>query len=81
MNDINDDVTARAYEKLKREMIAKADERHVEEDMFVGENLEGRREPKTKRNRNQMRVEKVEKVAEVLQDYKKKGQKKIELRS
>ena len=42
MNDINGDVTARTYEKLKREMIAKSDERHVEEDMFGGENLEGR---------------------------------------
>jgi len=52
LNDAKDDVTARTYGKLKREMIAKSDERHVEEDMFVGENLEGRREPKTKRSRN-----------------------------
>ena len=51
MNDINDDVTARAYEKLKREMITKSEERHVEVDMFSGENLEGRHEPKTKRRR------------------------------
>ena len=52
LNDVEVDVTARTYGKLKREMIAKSDERHVEEDMFVGENLEGRREPKTKRSRN-----------------------------
>ena len=40
LNDVedSDDVTARTYEELKREMIAKSDERHVEEDMFVGEN-------------------------------------------
>ena len=50
MNDINDDVTARAYEKLKQEIIAKSEERHVEEDMFDGENLEGRHETRTKRS-------------------------------
>ena len=48
LNDVEVDVTVRTYRKLKREMIAKSDERHVEEDMFVCENLEGRREPKTK---------------------------------
>ena len=52
LNDVKDDVTARTYGKLKREMIAKSDETHVEEDMFVGENLEGRRELNTKRSQN-----------------------------
>ena len=51
VNDVKDDVTARAYEKLKQEIIVKSDERHVEEDMFVGKNLEGRHEPKTKESR------------------------------
>ena len=48
MNDINDDVTASAYQKLKQEIIAESDESYVEEEMFVGKNLEGRQEPKTK---------------------------------
>ena len=51
LNDVEVDVTARTYGKLKREMIAKSDARHVQEDMFVGENLEGHREPMTKRSR------------------------------
>ena len=50
LNNVEDDVTARTQEKPKREMSLKSDERHVEEDMFVGENLEGRHEPKTKRS-------------------------------
>ena len=42
VNDVQDDVTARTYEKLKREMIAKKQKMHVEENMFGGKNLEGR---------------------------------------
>ena len=42
VNDVEEDVTARTYEKLKREMIAKKQKMHVEENMFGGKNLEGR---------------------------------------
>ena len=50
LNDVNDDVTACTYEKLKQEMIAESEERHVEEEVFGGENLEGRDQPRTKRS-------------------------------
>ena len=41
VNDVEEDVTARTYEKLKREMIAKIEKVHVEDDIFAGKNLEG----------------------------------------
>ena len=51
MNDVEDDVTARTYEKLKREMIAKIEKIYIEKDMFGGKNLEGRNYPKTEWSR------------------------------
>merc|ERR1712087_566774 len=42
--------TAREYEKLKRDMIAKSKERHGKKPIFGGKNFEGRHEPMTKRS-------------------------------
>ena len=42
--------TAREFEKLKRDIIAKSEERRGEEPIFGGKNLEGLDQPRTKRS-------------------------------